>query len=166
MSAESASRVRPDDQQGQVRLEDCSLFQGIGSDVLARIKALVEEREFPHDATIFCEGEPAQELFLLASGSVALDYTLPADPSVMLPITRVSPGDIFAWSGLANNQSLTARARTEGTSRAYVIPAEPLRNILAAHPDAGYLVMTRLTELIASRLRDTRVQLRWLQSSC
>ena len=30
--------------------------------------------------------------------------------------------------------------------------------------DAGYVVMTRLTELVASRLRDTRDQLRWLQS--
>ena len=149
---------------GRVRFESCTLFQGLPAAVLEGVGRLVVEREYPADATIFLEGDPAVELSILASGEVELDYTLPGRPSVILCITKVSPGEMFAWSALAGNATLTARARALEASQVYSIPATPLREILHAHPEAGYQVMTRLTELVASRLRDTREQLRWLQT--
>ncbi len=148
----------------RVRFESCTLFQGLPATVLEEIGKLVVEREYPADATIFVEGDPAVELCILASGEVELDYTLPGRSDVILRITQVSPGEMFAWSALAGNATLTARARALETSRIYNIPVTPLQEILHAHPEAGYQVMTRLTELVASRLRDTREQLRWLQT--
>ena len=149
---------------GRARFESSTLFQDLPTAVLEAIGKLVIEREYPADATIFVEGDPAVELSILASGEVALDYTLPGRPNVILRITKVAPGEMFAWSALAGNATLTARARALEASRVYSIPAAPLREILHAHPEAGYQVMTRLTELVASRLRDTREQLRWLQT--
>ncbi len=148
----------------RVTLESCSLFRGLPPEVVDRIQKLAFERRFAVDQTIFAEGQPAVELCILASGSVELDYTLPNNPKVLVAITRVSPGDVFAWSALAGSVCLTARARTLEESCVYVIPADDLRSLLDAHVGAGYVVMTRLTELVASRLRDTRDQLRWLQS--
>ncbi len=149
---------------GRVRFESCTLFQGLPAAVLEEIGRLVVEREYAADATIFAEGDPAVEVCVLASGEVELDYTLPNRPDVILCITRVPPGETFAWSALVSNPTLTARARALQSSRIYSIPAAPLREILDAHPEAGYRVMTRLSELVASRLRDTREQLRWLQT--
>ena len=149
---------------GRIPLESCTLFQGLPATVLQKIGRLVVESEYPADATIFVEGDPATALRILASGEVELDYTLPGRPDVILCITRVSPGEMFAWSALANNATLTARARALAACCVYDIPATPLREILHDHPEAGYKVMTRLAELVASRLRDTREQLRWLQS--
>ena len=148
-----------------VELENCSLFTGLPSDVLDRIRGLVCEREFNEDTTIFSEGDPAHELFILASGEVELDYTLPNQPSTTLKITRIAPGEVFAWSALAGVSRLSAKGRTLQKSRVYVIPASELREILASRPEAGYLVMSRLTALVASRMRDTRLQLRWLLSA-
>ena len=149
---------------GKIRLESCTLFKGLPAAVLEKIGTLVIEAEYPADATIFVEGDPAAELRILASGEVELDYTLPGRPEVILRITNVSPGEIFAWSALVNNATLTARARALSACCVYDIPATPLREILRAHPAVGYQVMTRLAELVASRLRDTRDQLRWLQN--
>ena len=149
---------------GRVRLENCTLFQGLPAAVLEEIGRLVIEREYPAEAVIFVEGDPAVELSILASGAVELDYTLPGRADVILRITNVAPGEMFAWSALAGNATLTARARALEASRVYSIPATPLREILHANPEAGYQVMTRVTELVASRLRDTREQLRWLQT--
>jgi len=148
----------------RVELEQCVLFRGLPEGILGEIHGLATEREIAAETTIFCEGDPALELHILAAGEVELDYTLPNNPSIILPITRVTPGEVFAWSALANNRTLTARARTLSPCRVHVVPAAPLREILAAHPEAGYEVMSRLTELVASRLRDTRMQLRWLQT--
>ena len=148
----------------RVRFERCTLFQGLPAAVLDEIGGVVVESEHLAGATIFVEGDPAAELRILASGEVGLDYTLPGRPDVILPITKVSPGELFAWSALAGNAILTARARALEASHVYNITAAPLREILQAHPQVGYQVMTRLTELVASRLRDTREQLRWLQT--
>ena len=149
---------------GGVGFASCTLFHGLPAEVLDEIGSLVVEREYPERAVIFAEGDPAVEVCILASGEVELDYTLPGRSDVKLMITRVGPGEMFAWSALAGNATLTARARAIETSCVYNIPVNPLREILQAHPEAGYQVMTRLTELVASRLRDTREQLRWLQT--
>ena len=149
---------------GRVPLESCTLFEDLPAAVLEEIGRLVVEREYAADATIFVEGDPAVEVCILGSGEVELDYTLPGRPDVILRITTVPPGEMFAWSALVSNASLTARARALQSSCIYSIPATPLREILHAHPEAGYVVMTRLSELVASRLRDTREQLRWLQT--
>ena len=148
-----------------VELEDCSLFTGLPSDVLERIRGLVREREFKENTTIFSEGDPAEELFILVSGEVELDYTLPNQPGTTLKITRIAPGEVFAWSALAGAGRLSAKGRTLKKSRVYTIPGPGLCEILESRPAAGYLVMSRLTALVASRLRDTRLQLRWLLSS-
>ncbi len=148
----------------RVTLESCSLFRGLATDVVDRIQKMVLERRFVTDQTIFEEGQPAVELCILAEGSVELDYTLPNNPKVLVAITHVSPGDVFAWSALAGSGILTARARTLDESCVYAIPTDDLRSLLDTHVDDGYVVMTRLTELAASRLRDARDQLRWLQS--
>lgn len=155
MSAGSDSRVS---------LETCSLFRGLRAEVVDGIDRMAVERGFAIGQTIFEEGEAAVELCILAQGAVELDYTLPNNPKTLVAITRVAPGDVFAWSALAGCGSLTARARTLEDSIVYTIPAGALRSLLDEHVDAGYIVMTRLTQLVASRLRDTRDQLRWLQS--
>jgi CRP-like cAMP-binding protein len=147
-----------------VCLEDCALLSGLEPIVLAKIKVLTTVRDFPAGATIFCEDDPAVDLFILASGRVELSCTLPNHPELTLPITRISPGEVFAWSALADSSSLTARAQALEKSRAHTVPAAALREVLARHPASGYELMCRLSQLIASRLRDTRWQLRWLLS--
>ena len=149
---------------GRVPFERCILFKGLPAAVLEEIGRLVVEREYPAGATIFVEGDPAVELRILASGELELDYTLPGRPDVILRITTVSPGEMFAWSALAGNATLTARAQALEACHVYTIPVTPLREILHAHPEVGYQVMTRLSELVATRLRDTREQLRWVQT--
>ncbi len=150
---------------GLVRLENCGLFTDLPSGVLERIRGLVCEREFEENTTIFNEGDPAEELYLLASGEVELDYTLPNQPDTVLKITRVAPGEVFAWSALAGLSRLSAKARTLQKSRVYAISGSDLREIFKSSPEAGYLVMSRLTAVVASRLLDSRLQLRWLLSA-
>jgi len=148
-----------------VRLENCGLFIDLPSDVLERIHGLVCERDFDENTTIFNEGDPAEELFILASGEVELDYTLPNQPDTVLRITRIAPGEVFAWSALAGLNRLSAKARTLQKSRVYAISGSHLREIFKSSPEAGYLVMSRLTAVVASRLLDSRLQLRWLLSA-
>lgn len=151
--------------EATVPLENCGLFLGLPPEVLDRIQELVSEREFDENTTIFSEGDPAEELFILACGEVELDFTLPTQPDTVMRITRIAPGEAFAWSALAGLTRLSSTSRTLRKSRVYAISGSGLREVFKSSPESGYVVMSRLSMIIASRLHDTRHQLRWLLSA-
>ncbi len=149
----------------KVSIERSWLFEGLQAGIVSRIAALATERRFPSGKTIFAEGDPANDLYILGEGEVELTYVLHCRSPVTMRIARVAPGEVFGWSALARNEKLTADARTLAESAAYLIPARQLFDVMDSDPKVGYLIMTRLAQLIARRLRDTRTELRWIQSS-
>ncbi len=142
-------------------LNQLTLFRGLNEDVLAKIRSLAKVSEFKAEEQIFAEDEPAVDLYILSEGKVELSYTLPNDAETDIRIVDVSRGHVFAWSALAKGDTLSARACALVPSSAYLIPAEPLHGILRNHADAGYEVMTRLSQQLLARLRQTRLDLRW-----
>ena len=145
-----------------MKLESAILFSGIPGDVLEGINRLARIGDYPQGDTIFNEGEPAEDIYILREGEVELSYTLPQDPTSEFRIARIKPGETFAWSALARGQTLSAHARAMVPSSAFIIPAARLHALLAEHPGAGYEIMTRLAGQILERLRVTRRELRWL----
>jgi len=146
-------------------IRDSWLFEGLPGEVLSRIEELATEKKYPSGTTIFSEGDPADDLYILAQGEVDLTYVLHCRSPVTMRIARVLPGEVFAWSALAQNEKLTADARALVDCTACLIPADKLLEIMNGDPQIGYTVMSRLSQLIAKRLRDTRTELRWIQSS-
>lgn len=149
----------------KIPVEECYLFKGLPAPLLSRISELAKERRYPAGHTIFAEGDPAGDLHILAEGEVELTYVLHSRNPVTMRIARIFPGEVFGWSALARNEKLTADARALADSVAYTVPAQKLFEIMDGDPKIGYTIMTRLSQLIAKRLRDTRTELRWIQSS-
>jgi CRP-like cAMP-binding protein len=145
-----------------VQLEATELFGGLSPDFLGRVLRLAKVCEFSADQSIFYEGDPAEDIFILSEGKVELTYSLPQDPTTEIRITHILPGENFAWSALAKGESLSSHARAMTGSSAYKIPAAALHALFREFPDAGYEVMSRLSRQILERLRETRKELRWL----
>jgi|RhiMethySRZTD1v2_1073278.scaffolds.fasta_scaffold167930_3 CRP-like cAMP-binding protein len=145
-----------------LNLEQTQLFTGLSADVLARIEELAHVETFAAGQTLFFEGDPAEELYILREGRIELTYTLPQDSTTEIRITQVGPGENFAWSALALGGTLSSHARALSTSNAFVIPVQRLHSVFYEFPYAGYKVMTRLSQQILTRLRETRKELRWL----
>jgi len=145
-----------------VQLEGTELFGGLSPDFLARVKGLAKVCNFSANESIFYEGDPAENIFLLREGKVELTYSLPQDPTTEIRITHILPGGNFAWSALAKGETLSSHARALADSTAFKIPAAALHTLFREFPDAGYEVMTRLAQQILERLRETRKELRWL----
>ena len=143
-------------------LEQCILFRGLEPGITAKIRRLAKVRNCPCGETLFYEGDPATDLYILKDGRVELTYTLPQDPDTELLITNIGPGENFAWSALAQGETLSSHARAVLDSSAYTIPLDELHEIFLEHPQAGYEVMTILAQQILRRLRETRKELRWL----
>jgi CRP-like cAMP-binding protein len=145
-----------------VDLERSALFIGLSGDVVGKIKRLVRVQSYAQDESLFYEGDPADDLYILRTGRVELTYTLPQDATTEIRITQIDPGENFAWSSLAQGKTLSSHARAMVDSSAHILPVADLHALFLEHPRSGYEVMSRLAQQILTRLRETRKELRWL----
>jgi len=69
-------------------------------------------------------------------------------------IDSAGPGEVVGWSSLVRPKSLTSTVTTCEPTQIFMIFAEDLDKIFEAHPEAGYVFMRGLAEVISMRLRN------------
>ena len=111
---------------------------------------------------IFNEGDEAVDLYILTDGRIALEIDIQVvhdRPPVPTTVDLVGPGDCFGWSALVEPNVYTATARCMSGSTGVAISGVALREIMEENPALGREVMTRLAEVVSSRLALTRMRL-------
>jgi CRP/FNR family cyclic AMP-dependent transcriptional regulator len=123
---------------------------------MATNAALGEEETFSQGDVIFREGEGADKLHFLLEGEIVLKVKLTSRPESISVSVVNQRFESFGWSGIVPPYHYTASAICEADCKVLTIPGEGFMNVLSENPAAGFIVMQRLTELIASRLRNSR----------
>jgi CRP-like cAMP-binding protein len=137
-------------------LAEFPLFRNLPDSLLEKITALGNELSFSQGDTIFREGEDADKLHFLLEGDVLLKVKLTSRPE-SITVSAVSQRfESFGWSGIVPPYHYTASAVCETDCRVLTIPGESFMKLLNENPEAGFAVMQRLTELVSSRLRNSR----------
>jgi CRP-like cAMP-binding protein len=137
-------------------LANFDLFKGIPENVAGEIANLCEEVFVQKDGYVFREGETADKLHLLVKGSIALRVNLTSRPEAVTVSIVSRPNQTLGWSGVVAPNHYTASAFCEEDSHLVSIPADKFMQVLEAHPEAGFKVMLRITEIISDRLRNSR----------
>lgn len=138
------------------------LFKGLTDDELGRIAALCQEEVYEAGAIIFEEGDAAEYLYIVEEGEVALEMELELRPYAspkQTTIEVVTKGEAFGWSALVEPHILTLSARCLERAKVIAIKGTDLLNLFDSEPHIGHRVMRRVTQIVASRLRDTRQKL-------
>ncbi len=133
-----------------------SLFRGLPASLLKEIAAIAKETSVKKGEFVFREGEKADQLHFLISGSIALRVKLTSKPEHVTVSFVGKPYESFGWSGVVPPYHYTSSAICEEDSQILVVPGEKLMQILEKHPEAGFIVMRRIAEIIADRLRNSR----------
>lgn len=137
-------------------LSQFPLFRDLPEDLLAKIAAQAEEMTVAKNEYIFREGEEADKVHFLLKGSIALRVKLTSRPESITVSFVNRPNEIFGWSGLVPPHHYTASAFCEEDCQILAIPGQTLMQILRENPQAGFVVMQRMAEVIADRLRNSR----------
>ena len=137
-------------------LSQFSLFNGLPEPLLEEIAAMSSGVSAKKDEIIFREGETADKLHFLLNGSVALRVKLTSRPESITVSFVSTPYQSFGWSGIVAPFHYTSSAECDEDSNLLIIPAEPFMKLLESHPEAGFQVMRRITEIISDRLRNSR----------
>jgi len=137
-------------------LSHFSLFKGLPASLLSQIAAICEEKAFQKGDFIFREGEKADKLHFLINGSIALRVKLTSRPESVTVSFVSSPYQSFGWSGVVAPYHYTSSAECDEDAQLLIIPAGSFMNLLEKDPASGFIVMQRITEIIADRLRNSR----------
>lgn len=139
-----------------VTLSQFNLFNDLPESLLKEIAAMSREVPFKKGEFVFHEGESADKLHFLLSGSIALRVKLTSRPDSVTVSYISIPYQIFGWSGMVAPFHYTASAECDEDSNLLIIPSEPFMKLLAGHPEHGFNVMVRIAEVISDRLRNSR----------
>jgi CRP/FNR family cyclic AMP-dependent transcriptional regulator len=126
---------------------------------LSRIRLLALAREccierMPRGSYLFFQGDPAEALYVVRSGSFAILLSSPDGRELV--INEMRYGDCFGELGplTGHPRSTNAVARAAGGSEVLVIPQRVFLAVLDEEP----LLSRRLLETIAHRLRSSSVR--------
>jgi len=130
-------------------LSRAGIFQGVES---AAVNTLIEQLDsttFPRGTTIFDEGEPGDQLFIITSGKVKLARHAPDGRENLLTI--MGPSDMFGELSIFDPGPRTSAAVCVTEVTAATMDSQLLHDWIQAHPE----ISEQLLRVLARRLRRT-----------
>ncbi|MGA9349470.1 MAG: ATP-binding protein [Anaerolineae bacterium] len=138
------------------------IFERLTDDELWRIADLCREEVYEAGAIIFEEGGTADYLYLVQDGKVVLEMELELRPYASPKQTTIevaTKGEAFGWSALVKPHTWTLSAKCVERAKVIVIKGSDLLDLFESEPHIGYRMTEMVTQIVASRLKDTRQSL-------
>jgi CRP-like cAMP-binding protein len=73
-------------------------------------------------------------------------------------VTRVGPGDMFAWSALVPPHNATSGGKVLTPSRVVAFDCQKLRSIFEGDCQFSHIMLQKVTQVIRERLRAMRIE--------
>lgn len=123
---------------------------------MAKISQLVE---VPSGKILFREGDETNDyLYIVVEGRVGIEIYIPGRGNVRIYTAEIL--DVISWSALVHVvRRTTGTARVLLDSRLIAIDTKKLLRLCEEDYHLGYIVMWQLSNVIATRLMLTRLQL-------
>jgi CRP-like cAMP-binding protein len=146
-----------DNQSLAAMLEEVGFLRDLPREYLEQIARVARLVTYDALKVVFREGDPAQRVYVIVSGNVALEMCAPGVGCRR--IMTVGPGELLGWSGLLERARLTATARTLEATRLVEVDAAQLLSMCERNTALGYEIMRRAMQAVSERLSATRMQL-------
>lgn len=134
------------DAQGALNVGE--LFNGIGAATLEALAGLARPEKYAAGDVLYKPGDPADDFFALESGRIAFEIGRDerANPAGFM----LNRGEVFGWAALLESQpKRIASARALEDSAVLRVNGSQAMSLLEADPASGFVVMRRLSALIA-----------------
>ena len=133
------------------------LLAGLPEPVVTEVAGCARNVAFATGALLLAEGDPADWLYLVRRGQVAIEIHAPERGTIV--IETVGPGAVVGWSWLIPPYRWHFDARATEPVGAVAVDGACLRAKADADPAVGYALMTRISAVLLDRLQSTRLRL-------
>lgn len=149
--------MQPDPQIVQA-MQAIPWFRELEPDMFNKLAEIADVVELDKGKSLFHEGDNEDFIYVVINGRIALELFVPGRGRVR--IETVEPLDLVGWSSITPVvRQRTAGARAVLDSRLICLNAEQLRILCDEDHDLGYIIMSRIANIVAGRLMGTRLQL-------
>lgn len=138
-------------------LPEHPFFADFPDDVIGLLAGCATNVHFSTGEALFLEGEAANALYLIRRGRVAIQVHQPASGATTL--ATVDEGDVVGWSWLVPPYRWMFDARAMEETSAVSFDATCLRQKAEQDPVAGYALLSRVVQIMHSRLQAARMQM-------
>ena len=132
------------------------LFEGLGPEFVKLCTGCAKNVRFNNDQYLFHADDPADWVYLIRNGRVALEVATPARGAVRFE--TLGEGEIVGLTWLLPPYRWGYDARAIELTRAIALDAKCLRDKCEADHDLGYALMKRFLPVLVQRLQATRLQ--------
>jgi CRP-like cAMP-binding protein len=139
-------------------LKEADLFKGLNTRQLQLFGKHFTEVNFKAGETIFTQGEPAQNLYILLEGEVTLG--IKAKGEIDITANSVARrGETFGLPALIKPYRNSVSATCTKKTRAYSINGDILRKLMKQDSKAGIEIMEKVAETFFNRLNSNRAMI-------
>ncbi len=139
-------------------LKETDLFKGLDMKQLQLFCKHFSERTFEAGETVFAQGGPAENLYILLEGEITLGVK--AKGAVDITASSVEKkGETFGLSSLVKPYRSNVSATCTRKTRLLLIHGEILRKLMKQDRKAGMEIMERVAETFYGRLNNTRAMI-------
>ena len=132
-------------------LSAAELLGGVAGPTLQALTDLAKKEQYDAGRAVYDVGDAADDFFILEAGRV--EFLIGRDERVSPAGFMLRKGEVFGWAALLDSQPRRiARATSLEPSQVLRINGKAAIAVLEADPASGYLVMRRLSSLIARYL--------------
>jgi CRP-like cAMP-binding protein len=129
-------------------IEEMPLFRGMTMEQAERLAGVCQVQEIESGTEIFCAAGPADSLYLLLDGEVAITGGAPAGP-----IGTVRKGETFGEISLLAQAPHSATATAASHVEAAVLPYQDLMELIRRRPDIGVIIYRNLAVGLGEKLQ-------------
>jgi CRP/FNR family transcriptional regulator, cyclic AMP receptor protein len=133
------------------------LLTSLPGDTVTQVAGCARNVAFAPGELLLAEGGPADTLFLVRRGRVAIEIRAPERGPIV--IETVGPGGTVGWSWLVPPHRWQFDARAVGPVGVIAVDATCLRAKADIDDAFGHQLMTRVAAVLLQRLQATRIRL-------
>ncbi|HYW92132.1 MAG TPA: Crp/Fnr family transcriptional regulator [Gammaproteobacteria bacterium] len=131
-------------------LAEQPFLAGMKAADLSFLAGRASRRQLRKDQVLFPYGAPAEEFYLVLSGSVTMEVAAIEGPALVLQ--SVGAGGIIGWSWLFPPYKWTFQGRSSEDTEVLAFDGKAVRERCEADPAFGYDVLKRFSTLMSERL--------------
>ena len=134
-------------------LSSVGVFSLLSSEEIALLSEHLSRVELAAGEVLFHEGDPGNDMYILADGAVAVSIRLPDGGT--REIARFSPGDFFGEMSIFDDAPRSASCQAVSRSTLLSLSRGAFSDVISQHPAIAQKLMYRMLNITTQRLRGT-----------
>jgi glutaminase len=147
---------------GVLSLAAMDIVAGLDADQIALLESVVTVVRYAPGETIIREGDPADSVFLLASGLVSVRLRL-GDGARHKRLSTIAAGVAFGELALFDGNTRSADVVSDEPSVCYLLPTARLDELAARDPEIRTKLLCNVGKELSARLRKADAEIRSLE---